>query len=92
MQPTLFQSRPTFDGETFDPALDGARLGAQQALVKAHMLASGWQTLAEIEQATGTPQASASARLRDLRKPRFGSYTVSRRRRSAGTFEYLVRA
>lgn len=50
-----------------------------------------WHTLPEIAAGTGDPEASISARLRDLRKPRFGSYVVDRRRRSQGLFEYRLR-
>jgi hypothetical protein len=55
------------------------------------MLTANWRTLAEIETATGFPQASISARLRDLRKPKFGPYIVERQRRRPGTWEYRVR-
>jgi hypothetical protein len=54
------------------------------------MLWAGWRTLREIEVALGFPQASISARLRDLRKPSFGGFVVKRRRRSSGTWEYQV--
>ncbi len=51
-----------------------------------------WLTLAEISQALGYPEASISARLRDFRKKKFGSYHVSRRRRvaEAAIWEYRV--
>lgn len=39
-----------------------------------------WRTLSEIHEAVGGTEASVSARLRDLRKPKFGGYTVLRRR------------
>lgn len=84
-----------FDGPSFDKDLDGARLARQLAAVKAFMLArrGRFATLAEIANATGFPEASVSARLRDLRKPRFGSYQVERRRvpGANGLHEYAVR-
>jgi len=49
--------------------------------------------LSEIAAAAGDPEASVSAQLRHLRKPRFGSYVVEKRPRgdrSAGLFEYRV--
>ena len=51
-----------------------------------------WRTLYEIQKATGEgSEAAISARLRDLRKARFGGYQVNRRRRGdGGTFEYQV--
>lgn len=81
---------PSFDGKTFEPEQDGARLNAQMRRVGALMADGQWRTLAEIEARTGDPQASVSARLRDLRKAKFGQHTVDRRRRSPGTFEYRV--
>jgi hypothetical protein len=39
-----------------------------------------WHTLSELHILTGDPEASVSARLRDLRKKKFGGYDVLRRR------------
>lgn len=89
MQPNLLDVQPSFDGPDLEPA-DTTRLSRQLDRVKAYMLQAGWQTLREIEDATGYPQASISARLRDLKKLRFGGYHVARQRRSQGTWEYLV--
>ena len=61
-----------FQGETFDAARDGKRLSKQLDAVRAFMILSEWVTLAEISEATGAPEASCSARLRDLRTPRGG--------------------
>lgn len=82
-----------FDGETYDPKVDQPRLSRQLDETRDYMLRAGWRTLSEIASATGFHEASISARLRDLRKPRFGSYTVERRRRGEvgrGIFEYRV--
>jgi uncharacterized membrane protein len=49
-----------------------------------------WWTLAELARATGYPEASISARLRDLRKPKFGGYTVERQYVERGLFRYRV--
>ena len=84
MQPTLFQSSPRFDGAAFDVALDQARLTTQLQRIRELMLDGVWRTLGEIEQATGYPQASISAQLRHLRRARFGSYQVDKRRRGPG--------
>lgn len=88
----------TFDGDTFISTLDGDRLAAQLNRVRQVMLTrGGWFTLAELAALTGAPESSVSARLRDLRKPRFGSWTVERRRRGGvsqakrGLFEYRVK-
>jgi predicted transcriptional regulator len=87
------QAELRFDGKTYEAKLDQNRLGRQMKQVFALMSDGQWRTLAEIEAATWEPQASISARLRDLRKPRWGSYTVNRRRRGdgrRGLFEYQV--
>lgn len=91
MQPSLLDVAPHFDGATYEPEQDHARLTRQLDIVKAHMLTHGWQSLDEIRAATGFRDSSISARLRDLRKTVHGGYTVERRRRSAGAFEYLVK-
>lgn len=78
-----------FDGKTYEPS-DGPRLGVQLAQVASLMRDGQWRTLYEIAHATGRPMQSVSARLRDLRKPRYGSHPVERRRVSAGVFQYRV--
>lgn len=82
-----------FDGITYEPKLDQKRLSGQVLRVFDVMRDGKWRTLAEIERITGDPQASVSARLRDLRKVRFGEFIVERRRRGKskrGLWEYQV--
>ena len=82
-----------FDGITYDPVLDKHRLGKQLQAVYGLMRDGYWRTLEEIAHAVGIPEASASARLRDLRKDRFGAYTIERQRRGDGVrglFEYRM--
>lgn len=70
--------------------IDGERLGRQLVAVRDCMADGQWRTLREISQATGAPEASASARLRELRHD---GHTVERRRRGdprAGIWEYWV--
>lgn len=78
------------DGDTFDPVRDFERLADQHRRVWAVMRDGQWRTLAELAQATGSPEASVSARLRDFRKERFGGQRVDRRRRTEGQFEYRL--
>jgi hypothetical protein len=52
-------------GDTFDLERDGARLGEQQRAVFTLMRDGRWRTLADIRLATGYPEASISARLRE---------------------------
>lgn len=89
-EPTLFDTLPRFDGATFDPALDGERLRRQLGRVFDLMRDGAWRSLAEIAAATGDGEASISARLRDLKKPKFGAYLVERRRESGGLWRYRV--
>jgi hypothetical protein len=77
--------------EPSDESQDWRQLTNQLARVRVYMLQSNWRTLREIEDALGHPQASISARLRDLRKSRYGSYIVARRRREGmKVWEYRV--
>lgn len=85
----------SFDGLTFDTLLDLSRLNAQARRVADVMLDGQWRTLREVSTATGDPEASVSARLRDLRKPQNGRHEVKRRRRASldatdGVWEYRL--
>ena len=80
-------------GPTFDPALDEERLNDQILRVYRLMVDQQWRTLGEIAQETGDPEASISAQLRHLRKPKFGSFEVDKRRRglaTTGLWEYCL--
>lgn len=84
---------PLFGGVTFEAEHDETRLARQLGAVRALMVDGVWRTLAEIAAITGEPEASISARLRDLRKAKFGSWQVERRARGdrgRGLFEYRV--
>ena len=80
-----------FDGTTFNAPADGLRLARQLSAVRDLVSDGKWRTLHEIADVVGAPEASVSARLRDLRKPKFGGWTVERRRRGEakrGLHEY----
>lgn len=79
-----------FDGKTIVPQRDNERLGEQFVKVKSLMLDGMWRTLEQIAEAVGAPAPSVSARLRDLRKERFGGYQVERRYIAKGLFEYRI--
>lgn len=90
---TLPNPLPDHDGETYDPVLDKVRLNGQQRRVYLAMRDGAWRTLREISELTYDPEASVSARLRDLRKEKFGAFIVERRRRGGtprGTHEYRL--
>jgi hypothetical protein len=79
-----------FEGPV-DAKLDFDRLCGQMKNIYTLMIDGVWRSLSEIELDTGEPQASISAQLRHLRKPRFGSHLVDKRRRGeTGTWEYRV--
>lgn len=80
-----------FDGPGEDDATErNQRLTGQIQRVYACMAGGEWRTLATIAGATGDPEASVSAQLRHLRKPRFGGHTVERRHLGAGLYEYRL--
>jgi hypothetical protein len=83
-----------FDGATYEPQRDKVRLNRQLQAVWNVMRDGQWRSLCELATQSGEPEASVSARLRDLRKTRFGAHLVERRRREnqPGTFEYRVTA
>lgn len=78
------------DGHTYVASIDKTRLNAQTERVFQVMRDGAWRTLDEIAGITGDPPASVSARLRDLRKEKFGGFAVGRRRRTKGLFEYRL--
>jgi len=79
-----------FDGATYEHARDGARLGDQMMAVLSVMADGQWRTLKQLAAAVDAPEASVSARLRDLRKPRFGGHRVERRYVCKGCFTYQL--
>jgi len=84
-------SRAEFDGYTYEPEFDQNRLRGEMSRVYRVIKDGDWHTLSEISFLTGDPEAGISARLRDLRKKKFGGHVVNRRRRGDpkhGLFEY----
>ncbi len=81
-----------FNGPDYSPERDQARLTGQIQRIYGLMRDGQWRTLHEIQDVTGDPEASISAQLRHLRKDRFGSYDVQKRRRGdRGLWEYRIR-
>ncbi len=83
--------RGTF-GPAYDATYDQQRVSDQHARIREFMGNGHWYTLAEISGFLGYPEASVSAQLRHLRKPKFGGWLVEKRRRvpNCGTWEYRV--
>ena len=81
-----------FDGATFEPSRDAERLTSQLEHVLNLMRDGRWRSLRQIAQSVQGSEASVSARLRDLRKPRFGGFTVERKYEGNGLYVYRVLA
>lgn len=79
-----------FDGETYDRDRDQARLNGQLQRVYEAILDGSWHTLAELAVACQGSEAAVSARLRDLRKPRFGEHTIDREYVGNGLWRYRL--
>jgi predicted transcriptional regulator len=82
-----------FEGSDFNPVFDQKRLSTQLLEIFSLMQDKTFRTLSEIEKITGHGQSSISAQLRNLRKQKFGSHTLNKKRRgqgSQGLFEYQI--
>jgi hypothetical protein len=78
-------SPPEPKGATYEPVRDGKRLCAQALRVYAFVKDGCWHTLAEIAAATGDPEPSVSARLRQIRA---SGFTVERAYVENGLWKY----
>jgi hypothetical protein len=86
--PSLFGPGPSlpprgtekFDGETYVPKFDKSRLGQQLRDVWNALADGEWHTASEIEARSGHGWGSASARIRDFRKKKFGAHQVPKER------------
>jgi hypothetical protein len=86
-----------FDGQTYDHQLDRKRLTSQLDAVL-YLLGDGrWWSVPELTKSVArivgksVSDSSTTARLRDLRKPKFGAHQIqSRRRAGGGSFEYRL--
>ena len=88
---------PDFDGETYERSRDYPRLSGQLAAVLSVMSDNNWRTLEAIAERVslvtgrGVTTQSVSARLRDLRKVKFGGRTVERKSAGGGLFLYRLK-
>lgn len=97
MQPELFDWVPPAiygprDGETFNQERDLSRLNRQARDVFDYMRHGQWRTLADIAANTGHPEASISARIRDMKKERFGGFKIEKRYIANGLWQYRIEA
>ena len=91
--PTNEDAGMWFDGDTYEPEFDQSRLTTQMGRVWLALREGEWLSLGELAARVDAPEASVSARLRDLRKHRFGNHEVARRHRGergSGLFEYQL--
>lgn len=82
--------KPKFDGADYIPSRDDKRLGRQLDLIIDVMKKGQSLTLWQISEITGQPEASISAQLRHLRKPRFGSHQVTKNYVGQGLYTYKL--
>ena len=81
-----------FNGADYNAVRDKARLTGQLQRVFKCMADARWRSLGDIEEVTGDPQASISAQLRHLRKPRFGGHQVEKKYLGDGLYHYKLNA
>jgi len=78
------------DGDTFNEARDGDRLRRQLDIIKAAMQDGNGHTLSELANLASCSTASASARVRDLRKLKHGGHTIGRAYMGKGVWSYAM--
>lgn len=75
------------EGATYQPSRDFDRLSKQARRVAEVMANGGWVTLSSLSRDTGDPEASVSARIRDIRK---AGFTVEREYVRRGLWQYRL--
>jgi biotin operon repressor len=90
MQPTFIDTVPRHDGPDLAPA-DQIRLANHLQKLVTLMSDGRFRSLQTIADALGCSESAAGARVRDLKKRKFGSFTVEKRRQSTG-YVYRVQA
>jgi len=83
------KENPDFDGNNYFID-DKERLTRQCKRVFDLMKDGKWRTLEQISLINNDPLTSISARLRDLRKPKFGNFVVNKRLVEKGLWEYQL--
>lgn len=66
------------------------RLTTQRGRILHRLKQGGWYTLDTLSALENAPQASVSAQLRNLRKLKYGGYTIERRHIKNGLYEYRM--
>ena len=78
------------DGATYERSRDLTRLNGQALAVYNVMSSGNWYTLSLLSKLADAPEASVSARLRDLRKPKFGGFDIQSRYLGCGMWQYRM--
>jgi len=85
-----------FDGGTFDRERDGERLSRQYSACFSLMSDHKWWTLSKLSDEVSirigkhASEASVSARIRDMRKEKFGGHVVDRQNVGGGLWVYRL--
>jgi hypothetical protein len=87
---TGINSGAHFDGQTYSPELDHTRLTLGLRKVYDAMSNGRWWSLHELSLRSGVSELSIGSRVRDLRKPKFGSHKVDQNRISGGLYMYRL--
>ena len=87
------KTETAFEGSDYKAEFDFKRLTGQIRRIFITMKDGQWRTLGEISATTGDGESSISAQLRNMRKERYGTHSILKRRRgepSNGLFEYKL--
>ena len=80
-----------FDGQTYDRSEDQTRLNGQLREVYLLMSDGEWWTIRQLIERIGKgTETGISARIRDLRKQRFGGMSVESQRVGSGLWQYRL--
>lgn len=87
----LQNAKLRFDGADYKHERDSERLTGQIKRVFDLMRDEKFRSLSEISFLTGDGEASISAQLRNLRKPRFGGHEINKRYLGDGLYVYQLK-
>ena len=79
-----------FDGDDYQHDRDFDRLKGQILDIYQVIRNGHWYTLSGLAKITKHPEASISAQLRNLRKPKFGGYTILSEHIGHGLYKYKL--
>lgn len=89
---TIPKNQKVFDGQDLNDQ-DNHRLTTQYDNIFNYMKDGVYRSLYQISKNLDYPESSVSAQLRHMRKPRFGSHTINRKRiktPTGGTYMYQL--